>query len=134
MSSSVPSTSRAGRPVRLAAIVIAILIGWLPAAVVLPPGTTGGAATARDATTGESLPAECLGTTGYCGYPIALLRVAAPAVAPGAGETPHRIDLSVTTLPGAAGPDGASSRPWQRGHHTRWRSRTCHRVPQREHT
>lgn len=43
-----------------------------------------------------------------------------------------RVGGAVAT--GAAGPDGASSRPWQRGHHTRWRSRTCHRVPQREHT
>jgi hypothetical protein len=29
---------------------------------------------------------------------------------------------------------GSISVPWQRGHHWRCRSRTFHRVPQREHT
>ena len=39
--------------------------------------------------------------------------------------------------PAAGGPigaDGGSNALWQRGHHTRWLSRTFHRVAHREQT
>ena len=51
-------------------------------------------------------------------------RPAGPA-GPAAGRGPRAC---------ATGPDGASSVPSHRGHHTRCRSRTFHRVPHWEHT
>jgi hypothetical protein len=76
-------------------------LGWLPAALVVPRGERGIAATARDATTGTELAAQCLGTTGYCGYQIVLVRVACPPADAAGGAAPaHAIEITASTAPG----------------------------------
>ena len=80
-------------------------LGWLPAVLVVPPGQQAVSATARDATTGATLATEYLGTTGYCGYSIALVRVACPAATTGEVAAASRtIDITVETTPGTQAP------------------------------
>jgi hypothetical protein len=70
---------------------------WLPAPFVVPLGHRPVAARARLGSTGQALQAQCLGSTGFRGYQIALVRVARPQAA-------GTIEVEIETTSGAVPP------------------------------
>ena len=72
---------------------------WLPATFVVPRGERPVRATARVRDTGEELPAECVGASGYRGFQVGLIRIRRPITVSPAG-----IEIEVETGPGATLP------------------------------